>query len=56
LTGESPAGRGFDRSPLIRSARSLADSLTRAPAPSPGGTAQIAVETSAASVVVGEPA
>jgi hypothetical protein len=56
LTGESPPGRGFDRSPLMRSARSLADTLTRT-LPTPAvGSEQSAAATFVAPVVVGEPA
>lgn len=56
LTGESPAARGFDRSPLMRSARSLADTLTRTPPTPVVGIEQSAAATSAAPVVVGGPA
>jgi hypothetical protein len=54
LTGQSPAGRGFDRSALMRSARSLADTLTRT-----GPTAHVEVKEPVAAdtplpVAVGE--
>ncbi len=53
LTGEAPAGRGFGRSPLMRSARSLAETLTRT-SPSARASIVAAVPTSSdATVAVG---
>lgn len=40
LCGEAPTSRGFDRSPLIRSARSLADTLTATASPAEARSAE----------------
>lgn len=56
LTGETPAGRGFDRSPLMRSARSLADTLARTPSPQPDAIAYPAAARSDDVVAVSESA